>query len=209
MGEPLYDEVVGKNGQSRPCRIYAPVGGHEDLLAYLVRRLLENGANTSFVNRLADDEAPVVGDHPRPGRRRPRRSAAAGRAAARLLRPRDIYLPERAAASGLALTEPTVRVELFTQMGDALDDVVRGRAHHRRREARRRRCRQPRHLSARPARAHRHGARHDAGAGRRRDRTRGQRRSTTGTRRAARARAADPRRTPPTCSSATGRASWR
>ena len=42
------------------CRIYAPVGDHEDLLAYLVRRLLENGANTSFVNRLADDEAPVA-----------------------------------------------------------------------------------------------------------------------------------------------------
>jgi RHH-type transcriptional regulator, proline utilization regulon repressor / proline dehydrogenase / delta 1-pyrroline-5-carboxylate dehydrogenase len=40
-------------------RIYAPVGTHEDLLAYLVRRLLENGANTSFVNRLADDDAPV------------------------------------------------------------------------------------------------------------------------------------------------------
>ena len=42
------------------CRIYAPVGAHEDLLAYLVRRLLENGANTSFVNRLADDEAPIA-----------------------------------------------------------------------------------------------------------------------------------------------------
>ena len=40
-------------------RIYAPVGSHEDLLAYLVRRLLENGANTSFVNRIADDEAPI------------------------------------------------------------------------------------------------------------------------------------------------------
>ncbi len=45
---------------NQPCRIYAPVGGHEDLLAYLVRRLLENGANTSFVNRLADDEAPIA-----------------------------------------------------------------------------------------------------------------------------------------------------
>ena len=44
---------------NQPCRIYAPVGSHEDLLAYLVRRLLENGANTSFVNRLADDEAPI------------------------------------------------------------------------------------------------------------------------------------------------------
>ncbi|MEH2921967.1 trifunctional transcriptional regulator/proline dehydrogenase/L-glutamate gamma-semialdehyde dehydrogenase [Samsonia erythrinae] len=57
MGEPLYDQVVGAvaNGKlNRPCRIYAPVGTHETLLAYLVRRLLENGANTSFVNRIAD-----------------------------------------------------------------------------------------------------------------------------------------------------------
>lgn len=59
MGQALYDEVVGGNKLNRPCRIYAPVGSHEDLLAYLVRRLLENGANTSFVNRLADDEAPI------------------------------------------------------------------------------------------------------------------------------------------------------
>ena len=56
MGEPLYEQVVGKGGDrlNRPCRIYAPVGSHETLLAYLVRRLLENGANTSFVNRIAD-----------------------------------------------------------------------------------------------------------------------------------------------------------
>lgn len=57
MGEPLYEQVVGKvaDGKfNRPCRIYAPVGSHETLLAYLVRRLLENGANTSFVNRIAD-----------------------------------------------------------------------------------------------------------------------------------------------------------
>jgi RHH-type proline utilization regulon transcriptional repressor/proline dehydrogenase/delta 1-pyrroline-5-carboxylate dehydrogenase len=57
MGEPLYEQVVGsvKDGKyARPCRIYAPVGSHETLLAYLVRRLLENGANTSFVNRIAD-----------------------------------------------------------------------------------------------------------------------------------------------------------
>ncbi|WP_217474159.1 trifunctional transcriptional regulator/proline dehydrogenase/L-glutamate gamma-semialdehyde dehydrogenase [Stutzerimonas stutzeri] len=56
MGEPLYEQVVGKgDGRlDRPCRIYAPVGSHETLLAYLVRRLLENGANTSFVNRIAD-----------------------------------------------------------------------------------------------------------------------------------------------------------
>jgi len=54
MGEPLYEEVVGPEKLGRPCRIYAPVGTHETLLAYLVRRLLENGANTSFVNRIAD-----------------------------------------------------------------------------------------------------------------------------------------------------------
>ncbi len=59
MGEPLYDEVVGKGNLDRPCRIYAPVGTHETLLAYLVRRLLENGANSSFVNRIADPKVSV------------------------------------------------------------------------------------------------------------------------------------------------------
>ncbi len=54
MGEPLYLQVVGADKLNRPCRIYAPVGTHETLLAYLVRRLLENGANSSFVNRMAD-----------------------------------------------------------------------------------------------------------------------------------------------------------
>jgi len=55
MGEPLYTHVIA----SRPCRIYAPVGGHETLLAYLVRRLLENGANSSFVNRIANPAIPI------------------------------------------------------------------------------------------------------------------------------------------------------
>ena len=59
MGEPLYEEVVGADKLNRPCRIYAPVGTHETLLAYLVRRLLENGANTSFVNRIADASIPI------------------------------------------------------------------------------------------------------------------------------------------------------
>ena len=54
MGETLYDEVVGPEKLDRACRVYAPVGTHETLLAYLVRRLLENGANSSFVNRLVD-----------------------------------------------------------------------------------------------------------------------------------------------------------
>ncbi|WP_322090220.1 trifunctional transcriptional regulator/proline dehydrogenase/L-glutamate gamma-semialdehyde dehydrogenase [Burkholderia cenocepacia] len=59
MGEPLYEEVTGRDKLNRPCRVYAPVGTHETLLAYLVRRLLENGANTSFVNRIADKTVPV------------------------------------------------------------------------------------------------------------------------------------------------------
>lgn len=59
MGRPLYDQIVDKNQFNRPCRIYAPVGTHRDLLGYLVRRLLENGANSSFVNKLADDKTPI------------------------------------------------------------------------------------------------------------------------------------------------------
>ena len=63
MGEPLYNQVTGAVADGklgRPCRIYAPVGTHETLLAYLVRRLLENGANTSFVNRIGDANVPVA-----------------------------------------------------------------------------------------------------------------------------------------------------
>ncbi|SNB69845.1 L-proline dehydrogenase /delta-1-pyrroline-5-carboxylate dehydrogenase [Arboricoccus pini] len=59
MGEVLYEEVVGREKLNRPCRIYAPVGTHETLLAYLVRRLLENGANTSFVNRIGNAAIPI------------------------------------------------------------------------------------------------------------------------------------------------------
>ncbi|OQW42225.1 MAG: bifunctional proline dehydrogenase/L-glutamate gamma-semialdehyde dehydrogenase [Proteobacteria bacterium SG_bin5] len=63
MGDGLYERLVRDNGYH--CRIYAPVGGHRDLLAYLVRRLLENGANSSFVHQLADErlsEAEILAD---------------------------------------------------------------------------------------------------------------------------------------------------
>jgi len=63
MGEGLYERLVRDEGYH--CRIYAPVGGHRDLLAYLVRRLLENGANSSFVHQLADErltEAEILAD---------------------------------------------------------------------------------------------------------------------------------------------------
>ena len=55
MGDGLYERLVREQGYH--CRIYAPVGGHRDLLAYLVRRLLENGANSSFVHQLADERS--------------------------------------------------------------------------------------------------------------------------------------------------------
>ena len=58
MGETLYDQIVSDSTELS-CRIYAPVGSHETLLAYLVRRLLENGANTSFVNRIVDARVPI------------------------------------------------------------------------------------------------------------------------------------------------------
>ncbi|MBD1581529.1 bifunctional proline dehydrogenase/L-glutamate gamma-semialdehyde dehydrogenase PutA [Pseudoalteromonas sp. S16_S37] len=57
MGESLFDQIVEK--EKIQCRVYAPVGQHEDLLAYLVRRLLENGANSSFVNAIVDTSKPV------------------------------------------------------------------------------------------------------------------------------------------------------
>jgi RHH-type transcriptional regulator, proline utilization regulon repressor / proline dehydrogenase / delta 1-pyrroline-5-carboxylate dehydrogenase len=59
MGETLYDQVVGKDKLDKACRIYAPVGSHETLLAYLVRRLLENGANSSFVNQIVDEKVAI------------------------------------------------------------------------------------------------------------------------------------------------------
>ncbi len=59
MGVDLYDEVIGPDHMNVPCRVYAPVGSHEELLPYLVRRLLENGANSSFVNRIVDAAVPV------------------------------------------------------------------------------------------------------------------------------------------------------
>uniref|UniRef100_UPI0035A0B18B bifunctional proline dehydrogenase/L-glutamate gamma-semialdehyde dehydrogenase PutA n=1 Tax=Neisseria weixii TaxID=1853276 RepID=UPI0035A0B18B len=59
MGETLYDQVVGPQNLGRRVRIYAPVGTHETLLAYLVRRLLENGANSSFVNQIVDEKISI------------------------------------------------------------------------------------------------------------------------------------------------------
>ena len=59
MGDDLYAEVIPTDRLNVPCRVYAPVGSHEDLLPYLVRRLLENGANSSFVNRITDESISI------------------------------------------------------------------------------------------------------------------------------------------------------
>ena len=60
MGRLLYAEAARQVANFPRVRVYAPVGEHKDLLAYLVRRLLENGANTSFVNRFMDEQVPVA-----------------------------------------------------------------------------------------------------------------------------------------------------
>jgi RHH-type proline utilization regulon transcriptional repressor/proline dehydrogenase/delta 1-pyrroline-5-carboxylate dehydrogenase len=111
MGEPLYEDVVGHNKLNRPCRIYAPVGTHETLLAYLVRRLLENGANTSFVNRIQDPAVPVaelVAD--------PLAAVAArlpvGAAHQRIALPRDLFGPGRVNSAGLDLANEQVLASL-------------------------------------------------------------------------------------------------
>ncbi len=97
MGEALYAALLAELPETA-CRVYAPVGGHRDLLAYLVRRLLENGANSSFVSVAADPSVPVAEILRRP------QSWIAGPQTARNSKiplPRDIYLPERCGAAGI------------------------------------------------------------------------------------------------------------
>jgi RHH-type proline utilization regulon transcriptional repressor/proline dehydrogenase/delta 1-pyrroline-5-carboxylate dehydrogenase len=102
MGEPLYEEVVGSSKLNRPCRIYAPVGTHETLLAYLVRRLLENGANSSFVNRIGDPAVPVSELVIDPVAQ-VASSLPVGAPHPRIALPRDMFVPVRANSAGLDL----------------------------------------------------------------------------------------------------------
>jgi RHH-type proline utilization regulon transcriptional repressor/proline dehydrogenase/delta 1-pyrroline-5-carboxylate dehydrogenase len=103
MGESLYEEVVGPDKLDRPCRIYAPVGTHETLLAYLVRRLLENGANTSFVNQIADPAFPIDKLLADPVERA-RSLDPIGAPHRRIALPRDLFGAERANSIGLDLS---------------------------------------------------------------------------------------------------------
>ncbi|MET3515839.1 RHH-type proline utilization regulon transcriptional repressor/proline dehydrogenase/delta 1-pyrroline-5-carboxylate dehydrogenase [Pseudacidovorax sp. 1753] len=111
MGEPLYEQVVGRTEDGRlgrPCRIYAPVGTHETLLAYLVRRLLENGANTSFVHRIADRTLPIDALVEDPVATVDRQAAEEGRAGAphpAIAHPLRLYGEARANSRGMDLAD--------------------------------------------------------------------------------------------------------
>ncbi|MBT8090164.1 MAG: bifunctional proline dehydrogenase/L-glutamate gamma-semialdehyde dehydrogenase PutA [Gammaproteobacteria bacterium] len=113
MGEELYAEIVDPEKHDRPCRVYAPVGNHEDLLPYLVRRLLENGSNTSFVNKIIDesiavedivaDPLTVAGQHDYlPHDRIPR--------------PMDLFQPERDNSHGFNLADRNVSRKLLSDL---------------------------------------------------------------------------------------------
>jgi RHH-type proline utilization regulon transcriptional repressor/proline dehydrogenase/delta 1-pyrroline-5-carboxylate dehydrogenase len=113
MGEDVY-EVLAEEEGDKPTRvrIYAPVGGHKDLLAYLVRRLLENGANSSFVNRMADAEVPVDELTTDPVKDlaalKPRRNPT-------IPLPANIF-PDRRNSKGVDLADPLVREPLLAEL---------------------------------------------------------------------------------------------
>lgn len=111
MGEAIYGFMADADPRApeggHPVRIYAPVGSHEDLLPYLVRRLLENGANTSFVNRIADEDAPLSRLVADPAERLKGLIAEGARVAhPRIPLPKDLFLPDRGNSRGLDLACP-------------------------------------------------------------------------------------------------------
>jgi RHH-type proline utilization regulon transcriptional repressor/proline dehydrogenase/delta 1-pyrroline-5-carboxylate dehydrogenase len=118
MGEEVYAALSSLEGKNRtPVRIYAPVGGHKELLAYLVRRLLENGANTSFVNRMADSEVALDDLTANPVEQlrelRPLRNPA-------IPLPKDIF-GDRVNSAGIDLSDRKARAKLQRLLGE-IDD---------------------------------------------------------------------------------------
>jgi len=115
MGEVLYQLLLADYPRA-VCRIYAPVGGHRDLLAYLVRRLLENGANSSFVSVAADPAVPVASILERPQNR----IGDARRARnPKIPLPRDLYAPERRNSSGVEFGDRMALDALLAEIRDA------------------------------------------------------------------------------------------
>ena len=115
MGEVLYELLLADH-PTAACRVYAPVGGHRDLLAYLVRRLLENGANSSFVSVAADPSVPIASILRRP------QSWIGDPAHARhpkIPLPRDLYAPERVNSSGVEFGDRASLDALLAQVRSA------------------------------------------------------------------------------------------
>ncbi|MDH3748352.1 MAG: bifunctional proline dehydrogenase/L-glutamate gamma-semialdehyde dehydrogenase PutA [Gammaproteobacteria bacterium] len=113
MGEELYSEVIDADKMNRPCRVYAPVGSHEDLLPYLVRRLLENGANTSFVNRIVDESievSDIVADPLETTR------AHDFRPHPKITAPSEMFAPHRRNSAGVNLADRSVTQGLLAAM---------------------------------------------------------------------------------------------
>ncbi|WP_168012643.1 bifunctional proline dehydrogenase/L-glutamate gamma-semialdehyde dehydrogenase PutA [Halomonas salinarum] len=102
MGESLHHIV--KESEGTHCRIYAPVGAHRDLLAYLVRRLLENGANSSFVNQVVDESIPAseVSRDPLAEME----SLGESIASPSIRQPGELFSPERKNSRGFRINEP-------------------------------------------------------------------------------------------------------
>ena len=114
MGEPLYDALRAEF-PAAACRIYAPVGGHRDLLAYLVRRLLENGANSSFVSVAADARVPVADILRRP---QSRIASAEDARNKKIPLPGDLYEPERQNSAGVEFGERKSLDALLAEVGE-------------------------------------------------------------------------------------------
>ena len=124
MGEALYDKVIGRERLGVPCRIYAPVGTHKTLLPYLVRRLLENGANTSFVSRQLDPAIAIDELIEAPLQQVEREGGTAHPA---IPLPRDLYRPGRQNSAGIDLAdEPTL-----TRLDDELSHLATRHWHAR------------------------------------------------------------------------------
>jgi RHH-type proline utilization regulon transcriptional repressor/proline dehydrogenase/delta 1-pyrroline-5-carboxylate dehydrogenase len=136
MGEALYEPLVGPDGLTATsvaspaadrgageplhCRVYAPVGTQHDLLAYLVRRLLENGANTSFLNQFADEQVPVERLLRDPVSATARLET---RPHPRIPLPRDIFAPERRNSAGIDLSDELALDALQRELDSAATTV--------------------------------------------------------------------------------------
>jgi len=119
MGESLHDIVRSTYGAH--CRIYAPVGAHRDLLAYLVRRLLENGANSSFVNQVVDEDIPAASITRDPVTEVEALGDAIANPAIRL--PLELFAPQRRNSKGYRINEPASITPLL-EAREAFSDTV-------------------------------------------------------------------------------------